>query len=178
MTGMDDARVHEYRAALAAVNEGLRAPTGAHDRYRQSIAPYAEFMAEFTPDEPTVRRVMMSVLFEQGGLPLGVIAIAFRASDDELSTVRDRPPLEPEPVDEQDRLARLPYRTYLRTDHWQRVRREALKHFANRCALCNSSKLLEVHHRTYERRGAERPADVIVLCDDCHGRHHGKLQAA
>jgi len=33
---------------------------------------------------------------------------------------------------------------------------------------------LEVHHRTYERVGAERPADVIALCKACHEKHHDR----
>lgn len=33
---------------------------------------------------------------------------------------------------------------------------------------------LEVHHRTYERVGNERPADVIALCKACHEKHHDR----
>jgi 5-methylcytosine-specific restriction endonuclease McrA len=33
---------------------------------------------------------------------------------------------------------------------------------------------LEVHHRTYERVGEERPADVIALCKACHEKHHDR----
>lgn len=173
--GMDDPRVHEYRAALAGVNAGLSAPAGAHERYRRAITPYCEFMAEFTPNQPVARKAMMSTLFE-GGLPLGVIAYAYKATEDELEYVKAHPPLHDESVDEQDRLAWLPYRVYLKTPHWQKVRAAALEHAGHRCALCNSSQNLEVHHRTYERRGAERPADVTVLCDDCHKRHHRRLR--
>lgn len=72
------------------------------------------------------------------------------------------------------------YADYLRTPHWQRIRREALARAKHRCALCPSRKRLEVHHRTYARRGHENPEDVIVLCDGCHEHHHknGKLARA
>jgi hypothetical protein len=32
-----------------------------------------------------------------------------------------------------------------------------------------------VHHRSYDRKGFEAPQDLIVLCDDCHLRHHRRL---
>jgi hypothetical protein len=33
---------------------------------------------------------------------------------------------------------------------------------------------LEVHHRTYERLGRERPEDLLVLCEKCHAVEHGR----
>jgi hypothetical protein len=69
------------------------------------------------------------------------------------------------------------YRIYLLTNHWHHVRAEALTRYANRCAVCNSPDRLDVHHRTYERRGHELETDVIVLCRGCHDIFHknGKL---
>ena len=70
------------------------------------------------------------------------------------------------------------YPEYLKTDHWQSVREEALKRAGGRCQVCNSSRLpLNTHHRTYERKGNELPGDVIVLCRECHAKFHGKLAA-
>jgi hypothetical protein len=31
---------------------------------------------------------------------------------------------------------------------------------------------LQVHHRTYERRGAELADDLVVVCRQCHEIHH------
>lgn len=73
------------------------------------------------------------------------------------------------------------YREYLRSDHWQERRRMAVRGADGACQVCNArDKQLEVHHRTYERLGAEEPWDLVVLCEDCHGLFHsnGKLQAA
>lgn len=70
------------------------------------------------------------------------------------------------------------YTDYLQTPHWQRIRREALARARHRCALCPSRKRLEVHHRTYARKGHENPEDVVVLCGECHGRHHSMLARA
>lgn len=67
------------------------------------------------------------------------------------------------------------YHDYLRSPEWQ-IRRQwmlALAH--NACQFCNATDRLQVHHRTYERLGEELPADLTVLCDDCHARHHQKL---
>lgn len=64
---------------------------------------------------------------------------------------------------------------YLNSDIWQRTRRLALEFYGGACCLCNSNLDLNVHHRTYERLGDERLADLIVLCRDCHAKYHGKV---
>jgi len=71
-----------------------------------------------------------------------------------------------------ERLQGLPYAEYLLTHHWRQVRASALWRAKSRCQLCNGVHELNVHHRTYERRGCELPADVIVLCENCHLKHH------
>jgi hypothetical protein len=71
----------------------------------------------------------------------------------------------------------MPYRQYLATDWWQLVRAGALNAAGGACQVCNATETLDVHHRTYERRGMERAEDLIVLCRDCHTIFHenGKL---
>ena len=71
-------------------------------------------------------------------------------------------------------LRSCPYDLYLKTEHWRRIRAETLDRFGNRCALCNETHQLDVHHRTYERRGEEQPGDTIVLCRKCHSTFHAK----
>lgn len=74
------------------------------------------------------------------------------------------------------RLRSMPYKEYLQTEHWQNVRRRALKTAKGRCQLCNENKkALDVHHKTYERKGREYRRDVIVLCRSCHEKFHDKL---
>lgn len=69
-------------------------------------------------------------------------------------------------------LATMPYEQYLLTPEW-RARAERAKARAGwRCQFCNSSKNLEAHHRTYERRGTELDEDLVALCDRCHGDLH------
>jgi hypothetical protein len=71
-------------------------------------------------------------------------------------------------------LAAIPYPEYLESPEWQARRRLALRKAGHACQVCNRSRTLHVHHRTYERRGAELAGDLIVLCDECHALFHGK----
>jgi 5-methylcytosine-specific restriction endonuclease McrA len=72
-------------------------------------------------------------------------------------------------------LRSMPYREYLQTPEWQEIRRQAVRRTKGHCQLCNASRVrLNVHHRTYENRGAERYGDLIVLCEDCHGTFHAQ----
>ena len=77
-----------------------------------------------------------------------------------------------EALDEKDSLCDMPYSDYLQTDHWQNIRKEALRRAGYRCQVCNCGGLLDVHHRTYENKGYERWNDVIVLCRNCHQVFH------
>ena len=75
-------------------------------------------------------------------------------------------------------LKYMPYKEYLQTEFWDKQRKGALKRALFRCQLCNKGKAarvtLDVHHRTYERRGRESPEDLIVLCRNCHSNFHNK----
>ena len=75
-------------------------------------------------------------------------------------------------------LHTMPYQEYLQTPEWKARRQAALKRADRCCQVCNQDKTqLNVHHRTYDRRGYERDEDLIVLCRDCHDLFHkqGKL---
>lgn len=71
-------------------------------------------------------------------------------------------------------LRALPYGDYLRTPEWGQTRKGALRRARYRCQACNTSDPLDVHHRTYERLGAERNDDLIALCRGCHSLFHRK----
>lgn len=83
--------------------------------------------------------------------------------------VQDVPRFEKAPPD----LATMPYTDYLQTEHWAEMRVAAIHRVGGRCQFCNSDKDLHVHHRTYERRGAELPEDLGVFCAECHKALHG-----
>lgn len=76
-------------------------------------------------------------------------------------------------------LRSMPYKLYLQTDEWAATRTAALRRARYACQLCKGNGMaLDVHHNTYERRGSEMPSDLVVMCRDCHSKHHDKLVGA
>lgn len=73
-----------------------------------------------------------------------------------------------------NKLKALPYPEYLQTPHWLKLRDEHLKRSKYRCQICNKNGKLNVHHRTYERRGEEDVKDLVTLCEDCHTIFHNQ----
>ncbi len=70
-------------------------------------------------------------------------------------------------------LRTMPYKEYLQTPEWNQRRNRHLKSARFSCQVCNASNsILDVHHRTYERRGNELFTDLIVLCRNCHSLFH------
>jgi replicative DNA helicase len=82
-----------------------------------------------------------------------------------------------EQMDEQriTELKTMPYEEYLQTPEWMERRALMIERAGNRCQVCNSGEDLNVHHRTYERRGNEDPGDLTVLCQQCHAWFHRRL---
>lgn len=70
----------------------------------------------------------------------------------------------------QERLiAKRGYSAYIEfSPRWKAKRQACYKRFGYRCAICNSPRNLEAHHRTYARLFNERPEDLTCLCKDCH----------
>lgn len=64
------------------------------------------------------------------------------------------------------------YDAYIDSDAWRAKRGPALERAEHRCQVCNADKHLDVHHRTYERLGNEKPGDLTVLCRSCHELFH------
>lgn len=72
-------------------------------------------------------------------------------------------------------LRSMPYRRYLQTPEWRRTRAAALLRAGGACSMdITHTEGLEVHHRTYDRRGAELASDIVVLCHACHRLHHNE----
>ncbi len=72
-------------------------------------------------------------------------------------------------------LKTMPYEEYLQTPEWMERRALMIERAGNRCQVCNSGEDLNVHHRTYERRGNEDPGDLTVLCQQCHAWFHRRM---
>lgn len=71
-----------------------------------------------------------------------------------------------------EELRSMPYARYLKTTHWQILRKRALANADHRCFYCGKTERLEVHHLSYRRRGCEFDEDLIVLCGECHAIEH------
>lgn len=65
-------------------------------------------------------------------------------------------------------MAWVDYEEYIGSERWGAMRMWALSRAGNRCEVCGNENGLEVHHRSYENLGCERPGDLLVLCDACH----------
>jgi 5-methylcytosine-specific restriction endonuclease McrA len=78
----------------------------------------------------------------------------------------------------QRELRFMPYREYLQTPEWLQAREAALKRARFMCQVCSERSRLQVHHRTYVRRGCEHAADLIVLCEPCHQTFHERMELA
>lgn len=66
---------------------------------------------------------------------------------------------------------------YLQSPEWKTTRRHKLEQAGYRCELCYSEMRIQVHHKTYDRARNERLSDLIVLCDECHARHHDVVES-
>jgi hypothetical protein len=75
-------------------------------------------------------------------------------------------------ITEKELAQKRDYREYLQSSSWLEKRKAAIARAEGRCQLCNSTSQLQVHHRTYERVGDERPQDLVTLCDSCHYWFH------
>ena len=75
-------------------------------------------------------------------------------------------------------LRSMPYLDYLNTSEWKATRMGALHRAGFACQICYGHDDLHVHHRTYVNRGCELPADLTVLCRDCHELFHDRMKIA
>lgn len=64
------------------------------------------------------------------------------------------------------------YKAYLKSPHWQAIRKRLYRAYEYKCAMCGSPKNLNVHHITYENLGEEKDEDLTVLCQKCHSELH------
>ncbi len=70
----------------------------------------------------------------------------------------------------------MAYQRYLQTPEWQAIRQMALDRDGHRCVECGSTERLQVHHKTYRRRGWEKRKDLVTLCKPCHEAEHRRLR--
>jgi len=66
------------------------------------------------------------------------------------------------------------YRQYLKSDHWKRLRAEAIERYGNKCSECDCTQHIQIHHKTY-RTPLESCTtdDLMPLCREHHEDEHG-----
>lgn len=65
------------------------------------------------------------------------------------------------------------YESFLASPEWQDIRDKVVARAAGRCQICNSSKKIQVHHRSYHNAwGEEDLSDLIAMCSSCHFIFH------
>lgn len=70
------------------------------------------------------------------------------------------------------RWTKAAYAEYLRSTHWVNKRAEyRASDMPQACVVCGA-KRVDLHHRTYDRIGAERLTDLVPLCREHHGEAH------
>lgn len=69
-------------------------------------------------------------------------------------------------------MAANDYSRYLRSSHWRKLRARYQRERPWVC-VCGATESLELHHKTYDRLGAEELDDLQPLCQPCHSLLHG-----
>lgn len=66
------------------------------------------------------------------------------------------------------------YREYIQSDQWQLKRLTRIKKDGGKrkCFMCQTYGPTDIHHKTYERLGAEHMSDLVQLCRNCHDIVH------
>lgn len=70
-----------------------------------------------------------------------------------------------------EQLGYVDYTDYLDGAHWRAVRRRFRESDRTQTCICGKPGVL-LHHKTYERLGAEELTDLIALCLNCHEMVH------
>lgn len=70
--------------------------------------------------------------------------------------------------------AKLDYKEYLKSAHWQEIRRKYWASNAEKsCHFCKSTKRLALHHKHgYRRMYEENQNHLVLLCAECHRELH------
>ena len=79
-----------------------------------------------------------------------------------------------------NKLKKLGYKTYagyLRSAHWQAVRKRYAKSKRKKVCECCGDAHYQLHHNSYDNLGAERLKDLNSLCKICHFRVHAYLKS-
>ena len=69
----------------------------------------------------------------------------------------------------------MTYKDYLKSNDWKN-KRKTKRAKRNRCAICASTELLDVHHLNYKDLYSVEQSDLRVLCRRCHFLAHDLMK--
>lgn len=64
------------------------------------------------------------------------------------------------------------YGTYINSDVWESRKNRFWQTHARRCAVCDTTKHIQLHHMDYSMMGNEPDEHLIALCEDHHKQYH------
>jgi len=71
-------------------------------------------------------------------------------------------------------VSKKKYNKYINSKAWGRKRKEAFAYHGRECAFCGKTRSLHVHHKTYDSLFDEDMEHLLVLCEPCHMKIHGR----
>ena len=66
---------------------------------------------------------------------------------------------------------------YVRSPAWFELRAKHLQRHGADCKACGATTKIHLHHKTYDRLGAEKLTDLVALCETCHAAVHRYARA-
>lgn len=64
------------------------------------------------------------------------------------------------------------YKVYIASEHWVKRKDMYFRNVSRKCAVCGSSKYINLHHAYYGEYGNERDEDLVPLCREHHEMFH------
>jgi len=67
------------------------------------------------------------------------------------------------------------YKVYIKSKYWTERKNQYYRKFGRKCAVCFSSKYIDLHHMVYGNYGFERDEFLVPLCREHHGAFHAEV---
>jgi hypothetical protein len=82
----------------------------------------------------------------------------------------------PKPQKKGRKHSRVPrqYKVYIKSKYWERRKNRYYQKYGRRCAVCKSTKFIDLHHIVYGGYGNEPDQNLIPLCKDHHTAFHAQ----
>lgn len=56
----------------------------------------------------------------------------------------------------------------MQSDKWRKRKHRLFEKRGYACEMCGARGPVDVHHKNYDRLGAELDDDLLIVCKDCH----------